>query len=47
MPELHKKWEHTAFGPAVARNGASAAALSSEPPALHEFEPGHLVAEAE
>jgi ABC-type oligopeptide transport system ATPase subunit len=51
VPELRKKWEHAALGPVAVGNGTSAAAsgvaLSMEPPALHEFEPGHLVAEPE
>jgi ABC-type oligopeptide transport system ATPase subunit len=103
VPELHKKWRHTALGPVTvpgkeqaaatdtiesvpngrgapalahislmddashmqhvvkrgrrgfpgfpgrprAANGGSAVTLSLEPPALHEFEPGHLVAETE
>jgi peptide/nickel transport system ATP-binding protein len=97
VPELHKKWQHTALDPvAVAANGAATAetslngksatalshatmldeithaeqvvkrdlravfgggravasgksqvAVALEPPALHEFEPDHLVAEPE
>jgi ABC-type oligopeptide transport system ATPase subunit len=49
VPELRKKWEHTALAPVAAGNGtsAAAAAVTLEPPALHEFEPGHLVAEPE
>jgi peptide/nickel transport system ATP-binding protein len=74
VPELHKKWRHTALGPvaltgdggAVSGNGqatvapaavpsnpngrgatAAAPAIPLEPPVLHEFEPGHLVAEPE
>ncbi len=100
VPELHKKWQHSALGPvAVAGNGSAAAAeileaapngeaasalarvsvmdemshaeqvvkrdfravfggtrrvsaksavaVGLEPPDLHEFEPGHLVAEPE
>jgi ABC-type glutathione transport system ATPase component len=35
------------FGGPRAAEGSSAVALSLEPPALHEFEPGHLVAETE
>jgi ABC-type microcin C transport system duplicated ATPase subunit YejF len=35
------------FGGPRAAEGSSATALSLEPPALHEFEPGHLVAETE
>ena len=35
------------FGGSRAASGGSAVALSLEPPALHEFEPGHQVAETE
>jgi oligopeptide/dipeptide ABC transporter ATP-binding protein len=46
VPELHKKWE--AAGPrAAAAPGASPGPVRLEPPPLTEFEPGHLVAEAE
>jgi len=74
VPELHKKWRHTALGPvalpgddgAVSGNGSAAVipvavpsnpngrgatapvpVIPLEPPVLHEFEPGHLVAEPE
>ena len=47
VPELRKKWEHAALGPVAVSNGTSPTSPGLEPPALHEFEPGHLVAEAE
>jgi len=47
VPELRKKWEHTALVPAAVSSGTSAPVPGLEPPALHEFEPGHLVAEPE
>ncbi len=47
VPELRKKWEQPTLGPAPVSNGKPTAAVGLEPPALHEFEPGHLVAEPE
>ena len=42
VPELRKKWHPNGHG-AI----AAAPVIPLEPPALHEFEPGHLVAEPE